>query len=113
MAKIKINYYRVQRNGRGCAVRGRMTENEKLCAMFADGLIEREDVPSSCWHKPRKHRRPKPPSLDRAIKKAKAEGMDVTFAPDGAVTFKKSITDNISNGQDSELDQWLAKQHAH
>ena len=39
--------------------------------------------------------------------------MDVTFAPDGAVTFKKSITDNIKNGQDSELDQWLAKQHAH
>ena len=65
-----------------------------------------------CWHKSRKHRRPKTPSLDRAIKKAKAEGMDVTFAPDGAVTFKKS-TDNISNSRDSELDQWLAKQHAH
>jgi hypothetical protein len=90
----------------------RMTKNEKLlCAMFADGLIEREDVPPECWHKPRKHRKPKPPSLDRAIKKAKAEGMDVTFTPDGAVTFKASS--NTTSFEGSELDQWLAKQHAH
>jgi hypothetical protein len=88
-----------------------MTENEKLCAMFADGLIEREEVPPSCWRRPRKHRKPKPLSLAIAIKKAKAKGMDLTVEPSGSMTFK-SVPD-VKNTQGSELDQWLAKQHAH
>jgi hypothetical protein len=93
-----------------------MTKNEKLFAMFIDGLIEREEVPPSCWRKPRKHRKPKPPSLASAIKKAKAEGMDVTIAPDGSMTFKSVGHDTVmplqGNGAltvDDELAQWRKK----
>ena len=100
-----------------------MTENETLCAMFADGLIEREDVPPECWHKRRKHK-PRPPSWKEAVKQAKAKGMDLTVVgPDGSsMTFKNVGGDNITTDgaeqntdhhQGSELDQWLAKRHAH
>jgi hypothetical protein len=97
----------------------RMTENEKLCAMYAEGLIEREDVPPSCWHKPRK-RKPKTPSLVSAIRKAKAEGMVLTVEPSGAMTFKSidKVTDHQGNGAilnaDDELAQWRKRRgHAH
>jgi hypothetical protein len=99
----------------------RMIENEKLCAMYADGLIEREDVPDSCWRKPRRYK-PKTPSLARAIKKAKAEGMVLTVEPSGAMTFKSidKVTDHQGNGAseilnaDDELAQWLkGRGHAH
>jgi len=97
----------------------RMTENEKqLCAMFADGLIEREDVPPECWHRPRKRR---PLSLTIAFKKAKAKGMDLTVAPDGSMTFKNVGSDNVTTLQgngaataEDELAQWRKRKgYAH
>ncbi len=84
-----------------------MTENQFLCAMFAEGLIEREDVPLSCWHKPRK---PKPPSLLRAIKLAKTKGMVLTVDPSGSMTFKTSsefdddVTKSGANG--ANANEW-------
>ena len=98
---------------------GRMTENEKLlCAMFAGGLIEREDVPPSCWHRPRK---PKPLSLAIAIRQAKKKGMDLTVAPDGSMTFKNVGSDNVTTLQgngaataEDELAQWRKRKgYAH
>jgi hypothetical protein len=82
-----------------------MTENEKLCAMYADGLIEREDVPPELWHRPRKHRKPRPPSLAIALKQAKAKGMDLTVAPDGSMMFKKSQPEIIGTMEKNEWDQ--------
>ena len=75
--------------------------------MYADGLIEREDVPVSCWHKPRKHK-PKPPSLANALKQAKAKGMDVIIAPDGSMTFKNVGGNNITTlqGNGAAVNPW-------
>lgn len=90
----------------------RLTKTEKqLCAMFADGLIERHGVPPSCWHKQRK---PKPLSLAIAIRKAKTKGMDLTVAPDGSMTFKNvdvhnAPTLNSEEGTVTPLEQWRAK----
>jgi hypothetical protein len=98
-----------------------MTENEKICAMFYEGLIEREDVPPSCWHK-RKRRKPKVPSWKAAVKEANALGKDVimTRAPDGTVTFESvSRRPETLNGNDTataedELAQWRKrKRDAH
>lgn len=66
----------------------------------------------------------KPPkTLAKVLKQAKKEGMDVTLAPDGSMTFKNVSGNNMITLQDdgaeqntdqgSELDQWLAKRHAH
>jgi hypothetical protein len=38
--------------------------------------------------------------------------MVLTVEPSGAMTFKKS-SDNVTSFEGNDLDQWLAKQHAH
>jgi hypothetical protein len=46
--------------------------------------------------------------LDSILQKAKTAGVDVTVAPDGAVTFKTS-REATGENQGNELDEWIAK----
>lgn len=98
-----------------------MIENQILCAMYDEGLLERADIPPELWHKRRK-RKPRPPTLGVALRKAKAKGWDVTIASDGSVTFKNiggCNTTSAIQGDDTataedELAQWRKrKRDAH
>lgn len=78
-------------------------ENQPL-SVFYNNDKEWDDLPSA-----RKPRKPKPPTLATAIKKAKAAGMDVTIARDGSVTFKFRDDNHAIPTPDDELAQWRMK----
>ena len=83
-----------------------MTENQKLIGMLNDGLIEVEDLPPGFLHRPRKHRKPRPPSLAVALNRAKAKGMVLTVEPSGAMTFKNIDKAIDHQGNGAATNEW-------
>ncbi|MFZ2078921.1 MAG: hypothetical protein WAV38_20160 [Xanthobacteraceae bacterium] len=72
-----------------------MTKNEKPMLVDVRYLRDRcrNSTPS---------RSIKLPTLARALKHAKAKGMDVTIAPDGSVTFKSISRPETLNGNGAD-----------
>jgi hypothetical protein len=58
-------------------------------------------------------RKPHKPSLARLVAKAKQLGVDVTVEPDGAVTFRTGTVSTPDDKPQTDLAEWIARQHAH
>ena len=83
----------------------KLSENARLAAMFAEGLIEPWDLPPLTR---RRKRKPRKPSIDRLIRQAERSGKKVTSAtimPDGM----KLEFGEPTKPECNDLDLWRAK----
>jgi len=87
-------------------------ELREFDAMLAENEARAEAAKAAREAKKRERQREQ--MLARHVAKAKQLGIDVTVEPDGAVTFHTSSSASAPGDKpQTDLAEWIAKQHAH